>query len=161
MFTFLLCRCKEVGKLYKKLRCLQLYVNMVNVINSYIIFTFKLICIGMCIVCGYAAIAHLKEHPIFGIMFYFLFFDHVLTYASLYEKAFRIPVLFQEARRLLRLRSRDERVPARRKILKMQLESIPTVGIKVGTFHMMERESTPVFLNYVLTNVVNMLVAYG
>ena len=94
-------------------------------------------------------------------MFYSLFFNLALTYTSLYEKAFRIPALFHEARMLMRLRSSDGKIGAGGKILKMQLKSIPVVGIKVGDFHMLERESTPVFLDYVLTNVVNMLVAYG
>ena len=32
------------------------------------------------------------------------------------------------------------------------------VGIK---FHMLERTSTPVFLHYVLANIVNMFVVFG
>ena len=42
-----------------------------------------------------------------------------------------------------------------------QARSIQPVGIKVGGFHTLERLSTPIFIQYVLANVVNMLVAYG
>ena len=41
------------------------------------------------------------------------------------------------------------------KVLKRRLISIPSMEIKVGEFHTLERNSTPVFLNYVLTSVVS------
>ena len=51
----------------KSLRCLQMYVNIANIINHELIFTWKLVSLGVAIISGYAAIAHFKEHAIFGI----------------------------------------------------------------------------------------------
>ena len=110
---------------------------------------------------GYAAIAHFTEHPLFGVMYYALFFDVLLIYALLYEKGFTVAALFENAKNKLVLHSRRGANGAEWKILKRQVRSIPTVGIKVGEFHMLERTSTPVFIQYVLTNIVNMLLAYG
>ena len=120
----------------------------------------KLFCIGVSIVTGYAAIAHFTEYPIFGVMYYALFFDGILIYALLYEKGFKVAALFQKAKATLILNSRRCMNGTEWKVLNRQVRSIPVVGIKVGEFHMLERTSTPIFLHYVLTNIVNMLVAY-
>ena len=144
----------------KSLRRLQLYVTFLNLVNRNVIFTFKLFCIGTCIVSGYAAIAHFEKYPIFGVVFYVIFFDALQIYVVLYEKGFKVPALFEKAKDELMLRSSEKLGKAERNMLQMQLRSIPSMGIKVGEFHMLERNSTPVFLHYVLTNIVNMLVAY-
>ena len=71
-----------------------------------------------------------------------------------------MPALFGKVRDKLMLRSTKGLGKAERNMLKRQLRSISSMGIKVGEFHMLERSSTPVFLHYILTNIVNMLVAY-
>ena len=124
-------------------------------------FTWKLFCIGTCIVTGYAAIAHFTDYPIFGIMYYAIFFDVLVIYSLLYEKGFKVAALFDETKATLILQARNGMNGTDWKVFKRQVRSIPTVGVKVGEFHMLERTSTPVFLHYVLANVVNMLVVYG
>ena len=125
-----------------------------------VIFTCKLFCIGACIVSGYAAIAHFEDYPVYGVMYYVVFFDALQIYGLLYEKGFKVPALFEKAKANLMLRWSSELGKPERKMLKRQLRSIPSMGIKVGEFHLLERTSTPVFLHYVLTNIVNMLVAH-
>ena len=49
---------------YKTIRCLQLYITMLNEVNRYLIFKAKLYCIGGSIWSCYAAIAHVREYPI-------------------------------------------------------------------------------------------------
>ena len=139
---------------------MQLYINLLNIVNGHIIFTWKLLSIGVCIVTGYAGIAHFGDYPIFGAMYYAIFWDVALVYMILYEKAFRIPELCNELKALLRVRASQIGNKAERNIRMRQVMSIPPMGIKVGEFHMLERTSTPAFAHYVLTNIVNMLVAY-
>ena len=143
----------------KSLRRLQLYILLLNIVNRQLIFTWKIVCIGICIVSGYAGIAHFSEHVVFGIMYYALLFEGSLIYTLMYEKGFKVPTLFGKTRTLLMLRANRNVSRADWKVLKRRLISIPSMGIKVGGFHTLERTSTPVFLNYVLTNVVSMLVA--
>ena len=143
------------------IRSLQLFIGLFNIANRHFIFTAKLLCIGVGIISGYAAIAHYKDHPVFGVMYYAIFTDVFLIYALIYEKGFKVSDGFQRAKNLLRLHATKTGRSFERKILEKQLMSIPTVGFKVCEFHMLERTSTPVFLHYVLTNVVNMLVAFG
>lgn len=117
--------------------------------------------LGMSIVSGYAAIAHFKYHPMFGVMFYTLFCDGTLVCMLLYEGAFKVPELFQMTKSLLRLSGSGVPYGFQRKVIARQARSLQPVGIKAGDFHTLERLSTPIFIQYVLTNVVSTLVAYG
>ena len=160
-FLFFIRHPREVGQFcmaYESLRRLQVFVTYLNLVHRNIIFTWKLFCIGTCIVTGYAAIAHFADYPIFGIMYYIFFFEVLLIYTLLYEKGFKLAALFEKAKGILVLQSRKVVGGDDWKLLKRQVRSIPEVGIKVGEFHMLERNSTPAFLYYVLANIVNMLV---
>lgn len=141
---------------YSLLRNLQLYVSLVNDVNSYLIFTCKLAALSICILSGYAAIAHFSEQPIFRIMYYVILFDVIFIYTLIYDKAFKIPELFGQvaASALLEIRGK------RKNYLRRQIFSIPRAGNKVGNSHKMERESTLIFMNFILNNIVSMLVAY-
>ena len=146
---------------YNSFRSLQLFILLFNTVNRHVIFTGKLLCICVGITSGYAAIAHFKDHLIVGVMYCVLFTNVFLSYSLIYGKGFKVSDTFQRAKNLLRLNATKNGRSFERKILEKQLKSIPAVGIKVGEFHMLERTSTPVFLHYVLTNIVNMLVAFG
>ena len=53
----------------KALRCIQVYIGVLNAVNDNLIFTWKLLSIGVCILTGYAGIAHFGDYPIFGAMY--------------------------------------------------------------------------------------------
>ena len=144
-------------KVTRQLRTLQLYVSMVNNVNCYLVFTWKLLSISVCIITGYAALAHFSEYPIFGVMYYVILFDVTFIYTVIYEKAFKVPQMFEEATASALLRMRGKQVC----VFRRQIRSIPRTGIKVGQFHKMERESTLIFVDFVVKNIVGMLVAYG
>ena len=150
---------------YKAIRCLQLYVNMFNTIYQNLIFTWKIVALSFCIISGYAAIAHFKEHPVFGIMYYSLLVEVTLAYNLIHGKAFKTPALFKQAvdAELMRLGT-DQKwqtgKAVQRKVLARQFRSILSLGFKVGQFHTLERMSTPIFLDFVTSNIVSMLVAF-
>lgn len=106
---------------------------------------------------GYAAVAHFHEYPIFGVMYYVMLLDATICYIVLNEKAFKVPILFKEASTYAQLHMGANR----RVIFGKQMLSIPPTGIKVGNFHTLERASILIFIDFVIVNVVNMLVAYA
>ena len=120
---------------FKCIRCLQVYIMCFNVVNRAIIFTWKLLSIGLSIISGYAAIAHFKDHPIFGIMYYVTFIDSSLSYILVYGKGVRVPQTFSQATNQLRLRL-------------------------ISWNRQRERAAILVCLNDVVVNIVNMLVAF-
>ena len=134
-----------------------------NMIYQDLIFTWKLLSLGFAIITGYAAIAHFKEYPLFGIMYYALAVEVSMVYVIIHGKAFKTPDLFKRAvdaeLEILGKECGGWRAP-QRKALARQFKSIPFMGFKVGQFHTLERTSTPVFLHFVVSNVVSMLVAF-
>ena len=137
-----------------------MYMTLLNIVSRELIFTWKLLSLGVGIFSGYAAIAHFNHQPVFGVMYYAMLFDCVLIYTQVYEKAFRLPSQLERVKTLLKLRGTNYGNRAERKLLSRRVNSIPAMGVRVGDFHVLERTSTPLFLHYVLTNIVNMLVAY-
>ena len=84
----------------------------------------------------------------------------VVVYAFLYEKAYAIPEGLQHVKRELKVAIHSMGNAPLKNVARKQLESTPSFGLKVGDFHMLERESTPIFVDFVLRNIVNLLVMY-
>ena len=93
-------------------------------------------------------------------MYYIILVELCFAHTVVYDKAFKVPELITKVRSALRLPTRSVRDEAQRNGLYKQLRSIPAVSVKVGEFHMMERTSTLEFLDYLLTNIVSMLVTF-
>ena len=70
---------------------MQLTVKLFNEGNSYIIYTFKLLCLFVTISCGFAAIACFGFNNVQVMFSTFLFSDVMFIYSVVYEKAFAIP----------------------------------------------------------------------
>ena len=93
------------------------------------------------------------------MMAFFVLFDFLFLSAFVYEKAFAIPGRLDHLKSSLKAKIRvNDRNRVFAKVLKMQIESIPLVGLRVGDFHMLERASTPIFIHYVINNIVSLLV---
>ena len=152
-------RLQRCGRIYKNLRLIQLYVGITNLINCYLIFSWKVLLLGISIGTGYAAIAYFRNYPVFGLMYYAIVLNATFIYVFCYDKAFRIPALFQEVTERAMVVTHRENTEAS-KIFKRQMRSFPRMGIKVGGFHVMERESTMNFIHFVLQNIVSLLVTY-
>ena len=132
----------EMERIIRRIRAMQLLVNMFNVGHRNVIYCIKLLCITLAIVLASST-----------------FCDMIFLYAFVYEKAFAIPDGFERAKHRLVAESRGLRWAQSKKILLRQVRSIPSVGLRVGDFHVLERESTPIFVDYVLKNIVNLLVS--
>ena len=139
---------------------IQLVVNMFNGGHRNIIYCLKLLCITVSVVNGYGAIAHGGKDVVFLLFTSCCTVDLVFFYAFVYDKAFGIPDGLERVRRALTLELRQMRDAKFRRMIQKRLLSIPSVGLKVGDFHMMERESTPIFVDYVLRNIVNLLMTF-
>ena len=75
------------------------------------------------------------------------------------ERAFEVPEGLERLKHTLLAESKGLRFARSKKIVLRQVRSIPSVGLKVGDFHMLERESTAIFVEYVLKNIVNLFVS--
>ena len=134
-------------------------VNLFNTGHRNIVYVIKLHCIAGSTMNGYAALAHGWKTPVFGCLAFCVFCDLMFLYGFVYEKAFAIPEGFGKVKWNLKMRMRLWRTGRTAKMVNMQVKSNPDVGIKVGDFHTLERVSTPVFIDYVVRNIVNILVS--
>lgn len=149
----------EANWIFGKVREVQLVVNMFNIGHRYVIYCTKLFCITCATVNGYGLIAHGGAgNLVYTLLTFTMFVDMLFLYAFVYEKAFGIPEGLDSVKRALGSSIQGIGVVRGRKILRRQVRSVPIVGFKVGDFHMLERESTPIFIQYIVTNIVNLLV---
>ena len=143
---------------------LQMYVLLVNKVNCYLIFTLKLYGIGYCVGTGYVAVAHLDKHGFLGVMCCLLCMNIGMVYSLVYQKGFEVQSMFaKDVQAMLRILKRDgcNVKGLCNSVMRRQLASVPSVGIKVGNFHTLETTSTPLFLICVVRNIVRMLVIYN
>ena len=82
----------------------------------------------------------------------------MFLYAFVYERASEIPETLVSIKRNLGARVRMLSSGMEKAVLCREVLSIPSVGLRVGNFHMLERMSTPIFVHYVVTGTVNLLV---
>ena len=150
----------EFLKVLAKLRRTQLFVGLFNRANCYPIFCLKLVCITLCIVSGYSIILHAHESPIFGTISVYIFMVYGSWYTVLYAKAFKVPDMVDNAKKILLHRVARIQAKASRRQLRRRIRSIPDFGIKVGQFHMFEKLSTPAFIGFVLQNIVGLLLLH-
>ena len=148
---------KKVGKIMRQIRGVQLVVNLFNVGHRQITYCIKLICITLSTVNGYGTIAHGGEDMVFLLLAVSVTCNLAFFYIFVYEKAFAIPDGLERVKRAVKVEIRGCNAGLKKVVWK-ELDAVPLVGLKVGDFHMLERESTPIFLDYVLRNIVNLLV---
>ena len=145
---------------YRALRNLQLNVMLFNEGNAYLIFSFKLLCISIAVSCGFGAIVCFHFNRTYVISSGLLSLDVVVTYCVFYEKAFAIPDGAKDLKsEMLVVVHGNRMIPKAEKVRQAKkIRAIPSLAIRVGDFHTMERTSTPVFIDFVVRSVMSLLV---
>ena len=150
----------EIKNVVEQIHVIQLVVNLFNVGHRNVTYCIKLLFITGSIVNGYGAIAHGGEDFVFLLLSSAIGCELAFLYAFLCEKAFAIPEGLEDVKRELSLAIQSTKNAALKTVVHKELKSTPSFGIKVGEFHMLERESTPIFVDNVLRNIVNLLVTF-
>ena len=162
MDLFLICtgRASLMETRYRALRNLQLNVMLFNEGSSYLIFSFKLLCILIAVSCGFGAIVCFDFNRTYAISGGLLSLDFIATYCVFYQKAFAIPDGVKDLKNELMVVIHRQNITLRTEkvVMTQKIRSIPSLGIRVGHFHTMERTSTPVFIDFVVRSVTSLLV---
>ena len=148
----------ETSWILGQVRTIQLLVTLFNTGHRNVLYCTKLACISIATVNGYGAIGHGGKNPIFGFLNFSVTVNAIFLYTFVYEKGFAIPEALKSIKKMLGVRTQGVQNKRDRAILRRRIESIPFVGLRVGNFHMLERMSTPIFIHYVLTSIVHLLV---
>ena len=111
---------------------------------------------------GFFGTRYFHANPYLGLFNLAIAVYGTVAFLALYDHAFAIPRKALELKRRTSMQlqlfftKRGRRVRG----LRFTLESVPELGIKLGGFNFLERESTPIFLEYVTNRVAGLLMTF-
>ena len=145
----------------QKLRELQMEISLFNLSNSQLIYGIKLANIGAVILCGFLAIEFFATNYALGAMNYCITADGLIVYSLMYDRGFAVPRCIARLKACLRyLLKTQKNIPPRQGLyLDRYLQSIQSMAIRVGSFHTLQRCSTPTHVDFAVKNVARLLVA--
>jgi hypothetical protein len=146
------------------LRALQLRVGLFNIVFAKILFLVKCGFFLGSILGGCAGIRIAHRNPPLAFFYFMIWIDCIICYAAMFQLAFRVTEegaalkreLFGFARRVVIKPPRA--LP--RHILMRILSKSPPLAVSVGGFHKVERETIPRFLDFMVQQIVGLLVAF-
>ena len=149
----------ELRLIYAQCRQLQLFIQLFNYGFSYYIFALKVAAISLCIFMFSFGIHLIHSHT--ESWTYLLAGAEVaVTFPALFDKGFAIPRQTAQLKRLALAVGVGKCNGSDSKGLVSRLfRSLPNLGVKVGSFHQLERMSTLNFVMFVSVNVVRTLIA--
>ena len=153
---------RSIGAECTKMRRIQLKLKLFNYLYSDIVYLTKQ---GLAI-CGVVFLFFgirllLSDHGTLAYVFLYLGLIPSLIFVILFDKAFKIPGQIERFKAGLRLKC--ERIQLNKMgktYLRQKIGSVPNLGVNVGGFNIMERESTPRFVNFLLYQVSSLLITF-
>ena len=154
--------CEEIIGHFGKFRELELELKLFNLAFSDVLWLFKLTCWNINILAGFAAIQLIKLNPPLATIYAFFFLVCIVLYIAIFGLAFGVTERTEDFREVLQLAIAGLSLPAQKsqKYGQRILKSIPKVAMRVGGFHAVERESVPIFLDFVVKQIVSLLLAF-
>ena len=151
---------QELHVIYAQCRQLQLLIQLFNQGFSCYIFTLKVAAISLSIFMFSFGI-HLIHSHTESWTYLLAGAEMAVTFPALLDKGFAIPRQTAQLKRLVSA-VRVKKYNASRAskgLISRLFRSLPNLGVKVGSFHQLERMSTLNFVMFVSVNVVRTLIA--
>ena len=101
----------------------------------------------------------MKQKISSGVML-ILFIIVAFTFLGMYNFAYRIPIWVELIKDEILLQSQALKNELQRRELRMRLKAIPKLAIKSSQFHQIERESTPIFIDFVVEQTLGLLLTF-
>ena len=135
-------------------------MTIYNVSTARVVFANKLLNLCGGIMGLYFFLRLILIQPILAMFFLALGFDCTTYYIVMWDNAFLIPVMMAELKDQIGVATALGKADHSHQYVRRVLRSIPDVGMSVGGFRNMERDSTLIFMDFVLKNVVSLLMAF-
>ena len=139
-------------------RELETQLKFFNLVMARVLWITKLDCLMMSILGGFSAIRIAHTNPLLAVIYAILFVEFIICYTVLFQLAYGVPEKAEELRRVIGLTSAGLKSPLHRKHCEKVLSSIPMMALRVGGFHTIERESVPIFADFVVQQIVGLLL---
>ena len=150
----------DMKRALRGMRRLQMLILVYNGGYRHVHFIIKFIALFYFIAGSAFGIIIINSNPTISFLYLFFGGEMALIYSILFQKAFAIPVLTKKVKNKLANAVKGSTDTGSRPYLAAWVRSIPTIGIKVGNFHLFERMSTPNFLSFGIKNITRIVIAY-
>ena len=130
-------------------------MGMFNLSASGMIFASKLLDNIGTIAGFYFLVRLIFIQPTVSFLFFFFAVDCVMYWTSMWDNSSLVPKMTAELKSWVNIAAGGKNSYVLRIV-----RSVPCIGVKVGGFRSMERNSTVIYLDFVLTNVAIMLITF-
>ena len=141
----------------EELQSMKLLMGLFNRGFSRLLFIVKLDCLCLVILNGFSAIRVSHSNPLWTSLVYLVFMNAGVVYTAMFQLAFKVTEGVEKLRRVIKVKSIEIRIPLKRRWIHMRLRSTSVLAVNVGGFHDAERESVPIFLDFVVKQILNLL----
>ena len=157
---FRIMKASNVGVLLKQMRAFQVTITIFNQSQSQVIFLSKMFLITAAIVMSFFGIQYFRGNWLVGLFDIAVALYAEVSFLALYDHAFAIHLKAYYVCKVapLKLKNEPGKQCQRLSVLKRELRSFPFMGIQVGKFYYLERDSTPKFFDFVAIMTFNMLI---
>ena len=143
------------------LRTCTLEVLLFNLAIAHVVFISKLAIMSWCTAAGFIGVRVASEGDYFlAGMALLLFLIIASTFLGMYNFAYRIPIWVELVKDEILLQSQSLKNEVQRRELRMRVKAIPKLAIKSGQFHQIERQSTPIFIDFVVEQTLGLLLTF-
>ena len=121
---------------------------------------FKMLCMALTVHNGYLALRHFGANVAIGIYSCFLSINFIGFYRFVFDSAYKLPVGMEKVQQ--RLMGLTQKVGSRESgnELRKLVSSVPIIRVKVGSFHDVEKDATLNFIDFVVHQLVGLLVSF-
>ena len=144
----------------KAIRQIQLEVSAFNSSQKHLVFTAKICLTGCVTIAGFAAIHFCDSRGWLALCNGIIALQNFFVFTVLYDKGFSIPRSMVKLKKtaLWKLKMSPLISCVDRKLLSREIESVGAVAVLVGSFHRLQRTSTPIFVDTCVKYAVRLLM---
>ena len=141
---------------------IQLLIQFFNKFNCWNVEVLKVNFIGMAILHGYVGIRSRQKNLLISAFCALVYVLCILCYCATFNRAHRLKELQKQLKRELKAACAK---PSPNSVLnkesfKAAVNALSCPGLKVGSFHEMERQSALIFQDFVVGQIISLLVAF-
>ena len=136
---------------------IHLCMTIFNASTASIVFSQKLLGLSGSIVGLYFLMRHTFVQPAASLLFFALALNGLIFYTVMWDNASLIPAMIRTLKTETDMFA-SARV-ADRAYFRRVSRSIPCIGVRVGGFRSIERDSTLIYVDFVWRNVVSLLIS--
>ena len=138
----------------------QLYVQLFNKVNCWFVQAVKIGSLAAAISHAYSGIRFGQEHPFIGAFCVFICVTVFIAYCGTFHRAHRLSGEQKKFKMELKVACESCTAAPFRHQMRRAVKALRCPGLRVGTFHEMERNSALIYIGFVQSQLVNMLVAF-